>query len=145
MSNLMIILIGGVVPACLWGVSAIFQKQSAAHGMHPGLYLALFGVITAGVGVAGALASREFEWVKLGSMHAALAGVTYALGAGLISFALWRYGAPISKLAPILSCGVLVTVALGALVLGEAAKFNFIQLTIGTLLIVGGAILVTNA
>jgi uncharacterized membrane protein len=145
MSNLMIILIGGVAPAFLWGITAIFQKQSAVHGAHPGLYLVLFGLMTALVGFAGLLLAREFVWVKLGSMHAALAGLTFALGSGLISFALWRYGAPISKLAPILSCAVLVTVAASAIFLDEAARLNFPQLLIGTLLIVGGAILVTNA
>jgi len=84
-------------------------------------------------------------WSKPGAGYAVLAGLTFAIGAGLISFALWRYGAPISKLAPILSCNVLVTVAIGALFLGEAAKLNMTQLGLGTLLILGGAILVSDA
>jgi hypothetical protein len=39
----------------------------------------------------------------------------------------------------------LVTVAASAIFLDEAARLNFPQLAIGTLLIVGGAILVTTA
>ena len=146
MSNAMIILIGGALPAFFWGVTAIFQKQSAVSGFRPLQYLAVFGVVIALAGLAGVLLTRDATaWSRPGAGYAVLAGLTFALGSGLISFALWRYGAPISKLAPILACNVLVTVAIGALFLGEAAKLNMTQLGLGTLLILGGAILVSNA
>ena len=145
MSNAMIILIGGALPAFFWGVTAVFQKQSAVSGFRPVQYLAVFGVVIALAGLAGVLVTRDVAWSKPGAGYAVLAGLTFAIGAGLISFALWRYGAPISKLAPILSCNVLVTVAIGALFLGEAAKLNMSQLGLGTLLILGGAILVSDA
>ena len=52
---------------------------------------------------------------------------------------------PVSKLAPIWSCNVLVTLAVGAVFLGEAAEVDLMKLSAGTLLIIGGAILVSNA
>jgi len=145
MSNAMVVVIGGALPAFFWGVTAIFQKQSAAGGLPPAAYLTLFGVVIAVAGLVGTLVSRSFAWTGAGATYALLAGVTFSLGTGLISFALWRYGAPISKLAPILSCSVLVPVAIGALFLGEAASLNLARLGLGTVLVIGGAILVASA
>ncbi|ANM04556.1 hypothetical protein AMC78_CH02469 [Rhizobium phaseoli] len=76
---------------------------------------------------------------------AATAGTCFALGTGLISFALFAYGVPVSKLAPIWSCNVLVTLAIGALYLGEASEINTGKLAAGTLLILSGALLVSSA
>jgi uncharacterized membrane protein len=76
---------------------------------------------------------------------AAIAGACFALGTGLISYALFSYGVPVSKLAPIWSCNVLVTLAVGALFLGEASQVDVLKLSAGTILIIGGAILVSNA
>jgi len=145
MSNAMVIVIGGALPAFLWGVTAVFQKQSAAGALPPAQYLIVFGAVIALAGVIAALVTRNAAWPAAGTAYAVLAGLTFSLGTGLISFALWRYGVPISKLAPILSCNVLVTVAIGALFLGEAASLNLARLGIGTVLVVGGAILVATA
>ena len=140
-----ILVIGGVLPAACWGVTAIFQKQSAVGGAHPAQYLAVFGAIIALAGIGWLIFARDATWTRAGTFNAALAGVTFAIASSLLSFTLWRYGAPISKLAPILSCNVLVTVTIGAIFLGEGAKLNLPVLGLGTLLIVGGAILVSNA
>jgi uncharacterized membrane protein len=145
MSNAMVVVIGGALPAFFWGVTAILQKQSAVGGLPPAEYLTVFGVVIALAGLAGTLVTRNFTWPGTGTAYALLAGITFSLGTGLIGLALWRYGAPISKLAPILSCNVLVTVAIGALFLGEAASLNLARLSIGTVLVVGGAILVASA
>lgn len=146
MSNLGIVLIGGVLPACLWGLTAVLQKLSAQHGAGPAHYLCAFGIVIAlsGLGVA-AWQQRSGALPAAGIGYAALAGVTFSLGTGLISFALWRYGAPISRLAPILSCNVLVTVAIALLVMGEGAGLDPVKLVGGTVLILVGAAFVTNA
>lgn len=140
-----ILVIGGVIPAICWGVTAIFQKQSAASGLHPMQYIALFGIVLTIVGVIGTLLARDVTWPRAGVVNALLAGTTFAVASLFLSYALWRYGAPISRIAPILSGNVLVTVAIGALLLGEGAQLNIPILGLGTLLIVGGAILVSNA
>jgi uncharacterized membrane protein len=140
-----ILVIGGVIPAICWGVTAIFQKQSAAAGFHPMQFLALFGAVLTIVGIVGTLLVRDVSWPRAGVVHALLAGATFSIAATFLSYALWRYGAPISRIAPILSGNVLVTVAIGALFLGEGAELNVPVLGLGTLLIVGGVILVSNA
>ena len=77
--------------------------------------------------------------------YALAAGFFYAVAAGLISFALLRFGSPISKLAPILGCNVLITVLLGAFLLGEAESLIVWKLVGGTIVVLAGLTLVTAA
>lgn len=137
--------VGGVAPAILWGITAIFQKQSAVSGAGSSAYLIAFGLTLAVAGGISAQIWRPAPWTAEGIGFAAIAGLCFALGTGLISFALFSYGAPVSKLAPIWSCNVLVTLAVGAVFLGEAAEVDLMKLSAGTLLIISGAILVSNA
>jgi uncharacterized membrane protein len=145
MSALFVALIGGMLPAVFWGVTAVLQKQSAVHGTGPAYYLAAFGLVIALAGFVASQVWRDASWTSQGVGYAAMAGLTFSLGTGLISFALWRYQAPLSKLAPIWSCNVLVTVAISALLLGEASQLNLMRLGFGTIFIVVGAFLVTYA
>jgi transporter family protein len=140
------LLIGGVVPACLWGIAAIFQKLSTHHDLAPGPFLAAFGITITLSGVVFGIIQREPagpSWAGL--RYALAAGFFYAVAAGLISFALLRFGVPISKLAPILGCNVLITVLLGAFLLGEAESLNVGKLVGGTMVVLAGLTLVTTA
>lgn len=140
------LLVGGVVPACLWGIAAIFQKVSTQHGLAPGPFLAAFGATIMISGVAFAVVQRSTgdpSWA--GIRYAMAAGFFYAVAAGLISFTLLRFGSPISRLAPILGCNVLITVLLGAFLLGEAQALNVWRLMGGTLAVLLGLALVTTA
>jgi transporter family protein len=140
------LLIGGVVPACLWGIAAIFQKMSTQHDLAPGPFLAVFGITITLSGVVFAIVQRggaEPSWAGL--RYALAAGFFYAVAAGLISFTLLRFGSPISKLAPILGCNVLITVVLGAFLLGEADSLNVWKLVGGTMVVLAGLTLVTTA
>ncbi|MBB5662781.1 putative membrane protein [Rhizobium leguminosarum] len=145
MNSLCPIVIGGILPAIFWGITAIFQKQSATAATGSAVYLIAFGAACALAGLIAALIWRPAPWTAEGLGFAATAGACFAVGTGLISFALFAYGVPVSKLAPIWSCNVLVTLAIGAVFLGEAAELNILKLVAGTLLIISGALLVSSA
>lgn len=145
MATLFVVFVGGVLPAVLWGVTAIFQKLSAQHGTSPAAYLAVFGAVLAAAGVAAGAMGRNTTWTGAGLGYAGLAGVTFALGTGLITLALARYGVPLARLAPLWSCNVLVTVAISAWLLNEAAELRIGQVLLGTGLIIAGALVVTSA
>ncbi|OWV71119.1 hypothetical protein ATY77_16310 [Rhizobium sp. R634] len=145
MNSLWPIIVGGVLPAIFWGITAIFQKQSATSATGSAVYLIAFGAACALAGLIAALIWRPAPWTIEGLGFAAIAGACFAFGTGLISFALFAYGIPVSKLAPIWSCNVLVTLAIGALLLGEASDFDVVRLAAGTLLILSGALLVSGA
>ncbi len=139
------LIVGGYFPAFLWGVTAIFQKQSAQSATGPAIYLIAFGFASAIVGMVWALAWRPSPWTGAGIGFAILAGLCFGSATALINYALSTYGVPVLKLAPIWSCNVLVTLAIGATLLAEASELNLLKLAAGGLLIVGGAVVVSTS
>ena len=140
------LLIGGALPACLWGIAAIFQKLSTQHDLAPGPFLVAFGATIVIVGIVLCFIMRDSTSVSLAGLRFAfMAGLTYAIATGLISFALLRFGIPIAKLAPILGCNVLVTVLIGILWLGEGESLNVWKIVGGTAAVLTGLALVTAA
>lgn len=139
------LIIGGLIPAFLWGITAVFQKLSAGEMLGPGRYLTLFGVTVALVGAFYSYISNETFHFSKGAAYAMAAGLAFSIGAGLLSFALYRYNIPISRVTPILSANVLVPVVVGLLFLDEGATMNVTQLVVGTLFIVGGVTIVASA
>lgn len=145
MNSIWPIIIGGILPAIFWGTTAIFQKQSAMSATGSAVYLIAFGAACVLAGLIAALIWRPAPWTAEGLGFAAISGACFSVGTGLISFALLAYGVPVSKLAPIWSCNVLVTLAIGAVFLGEASELDIVRLAAGTLLIISGALLVSSA
>lgn len=139
------IILGGLLPALFWGITAVLQKLSATALLGPGRYLTLFGIVIALCGCAYAYFTEEATANFKGAAFALAAGLTFSLGTGLLSFALWRYGVPISRVTPILSANVLIPVFVGLAFLGENAGLSVWQLVSGTALIVVGAVMVTSA
>jgi uncharacterized membrane protein len=140
------LLVGGVLPACLWAITAMLQKLSAQHQLGPGPFLAVFGTMVLTVGLALSVAQRdigELSWAGL--RYAMASGLAYAIATGLISYALLSFGIPISKLAPVLGCNVLVTVLLGIVLLGEGTELNAWKAIGGTVVVMLGLALVTSA
>jgi drug/metabolite transporter (DMT)-like permease len=140
------LLIGGVLPACLWAITAMLQKLSAQHNLGPGPFLVAFGAMVLAAGLALSVLQRGAdEWSWIGVRYAVASGLTYAIATGLISYALLSFGVPISKLAPVLGCNVLITVLLGVFLLGEGAGLNIWKAVGGTATVMLGLALVTSA
>ncbi len=74
-----------------------------------------------------------------------LGGFTWAIAAGLVAFALSKYGLPISKLVPLYNMNTLVAVLIGRVVFSEAKDMNTTKLIIGSILIVMGGSLVATS
>ena len=94
MNSLWPIVIGGILPAIFWGITAIFQKQSATAATGSAVYLIAFGAACALAGVIAALIWRPAPWTAEGLGFAATSGACFAVGTGLISFTLFAYGVP---------------------------------------------------
>lgn len=58
MNSLWPIVIGGILPALFWGITAIFQKQSATAATGSAIYLIAFGAACALAGLIAALIWR---------------------------------------------------------------------------------------
>lgn len=129
----------------LGGMTAVFQKRSAAANLGPGRYLVVFGAMILFGGLVTTLLFREPGFTLAGTAFAGLPGICFTLGTGLLSFSLWKLRMPISSAAPLLAANVLVPVLVGITYIGEGSEMDPIRLPIGTALVLAGSIFVISA
>jgi transporter family protein len=139
------IVLGGIIPAFVFGVYGVMQKQCMRAGLGlAGFFLVLGGTV-AGVGLA------VYAWVPgdAPALRAVLSAVGFALfwslGIGLILLAVGRFGANISQLAPLYNSATLVTVLLGLWLFAEWKEVRAFPLLLGAVSIVVGAVIVMRA
>jgi glucose uptake protein GlcU len=95
------IVIGGLLPALLYGVTGILQKMSARAEGGAGMYLIFLGLGTVIVGAILHFVLPEPSISIRPACFALVAGLIFSLGAGLISVALINCQAAISQLTPL--------------------------------------------
>ncbi len=145
MERILMIAIGGLLPALAFGLAAIFQKAAALQGVQIGTYLVYVGLVAMLGGFSLRLAFAESGWALAGAPFALFAGVGMAIGMGGISFAVARLSAPISLLAPITVLSTLVTVVIGLIVFREYGQISAFKVMAGAVLVVAGAALVAGS
>lgn len=145
MDRLWIILVGGLLPAFLFGVSAIFQKSAVLGGVTAGTYIVFDGLVMVAVGLILRQALGETTFFAPGWPWAIAGGLCFAVAAGAFAFAVQRMGAPVSLLAPITVISTLVTVVLSFIIFREHEGVRGVQLMGGALLVVAGAALVATS
>ena len=141
------LLVGGVVPALLFGLFAIFTKASSQHFLASSPYLIVLGLSIALVGVASGpiLGTGIGNLTSKGIGFGMLAGILWGLGMLLVSIALNRLGTPISVLTPLYNMNTLVAVLLGLWIFSEWKEVQALPLILGAVLITAGGILVARA
>ena len=136
------LLVGGLVPALGYTIFALGTKVASQAGLGAGPLLVM-------VGIACALTGAGFWFVLPAGIDARsaswglVAGLAWAVGTGFVSFALARWGVPISKLNPIYNTNTLFTVVLGLVVFSEWKQANPLPLVGGAILILLGSLLVS--
>lgn len=144
-SNYIGIVLGGIVPAILFGIGGYFVKASNQEGISINYFIFFSGI---GILIISILAFIVFEGklINLRSgTYAFLVGVTWALGMFLVTMALTKYNPPMSIIAPLNSTACFFTVLLALIVFSEWKDLHIIRLVIGTVLIVVGAMLVSTS
>jgi transporter family protein len=139
------LVLGGFLPAILYGLAGVLQKASARAGGSVPLYLMVFGLATCLTGLIYRQVTGDSTFSGRAALWALLAGALFATGAGLISTALIRYDASISQLSPLYNMNILITVVLGLLVFSEWEFVTTPRLLIGTAVILFGGWLVSGA
>jgi hypothetical protein len=139
------LLIGGVLPAVLYGVTGVLQKLSAKAEGGPAMYLICLGAGTVLVGVVLQFLLPEQTFSFRSVSFALAAGLSFSLGAGLISLALLRYQAAIAQLSPLYNMNVLVTVVIGLALFAEYQNVDVLRLVGGTVVIIAGGLLVASS
>lgn len=139
------LLVGGALPALLFGMTGLLQKGAARAGVGVGPYLVLvgLGVVATGFLFGGVFPDRSLS--ARSGFFAALVGVTWGFGMGFVALALARYGAPLSKLAPLYNMNTLIVALLALVIFAEWREVHGLRLLLGALLVVAGGLLVARS
>lgn len=139
------LLVGGFLPALLFGITGVLQKAYGRAGGGSGWYLLLVGL---GVSVTGLVAAPIIGDRGLTARAGLVAlgiGLSWGLGMIAVMVGLSRFGAPLSKLAPLYNLNTLVVVLLALALFAESRDVNVMKLLSGAALIMLGAVLVARA
>ena len=143
--NLLGIVIGGIIPAFLFATSSIFAKAAVKTGISNSIYMSLIGISVLVVGVLLYFFNAENSYSLKGIALSICTGFSWALGATFFAFAMMKFGTPVSKLVPIHTTAALFAVLTGFYFFSEWQQVHTIKLLLGTLLIISGAVLVSNS
>jgi uncharacterized membrane protein len=135
------ILIGGLLPALLYGGAGVLQKTASKTGIGPGPYIFIIGAVAAIIGGIITLVSRDTSVTWSGGAQTAGFAVLWSAAIVLIVVALGRYEGPVSVIVPLYNMNTLIAVLLGLLVLGEWEGVNGWRLVAAAVLIVAGGAL----
>ena len=139
------VVIGGLLPAVLYGVAGTLQKASQRTGAGIGPYLICIGLSVVGVGALATWVNTERAITGKGAWLAAGMGLAWGLGTWLVALGLSRYAVPVAKLAPLYNSNTVVVVLLGLLLFAEYREVSIGRLAVGVVLVVSGATVVARA
>ena len=139
------LLLGGFLPALIYGVSAIFQKMSTSLGISLSAYLVATGIGIALVGISFYVFDQTFSFSIKSGVYAIIFGLTWGLATGLVAYTLLNFDIPISQLVPLYNMNTLVAVLLALIIFSEWKDLHTLKLLTGSALIVAGAVLVANS
>jgi hypothetical protein len=139
------LVIGGLLPALVYGFGGFLQKICNQNGIALGYYVISggLGMVITGLVVLAFTADRNYS---LGAIALTVVlGICSATGMALVGIALVKYKISIAKLSPLYNMNTLVTVSLGLLLLSEWKEVHTVKLLIGAMMITLGGILVVNS
>jgi drug/metabolite transporter (DMT)-like permease len=139
------LLLGGFVPAVLFGIVAVFQKVINRSGTGMGPYLMGLGLTIFAMGALFALWDRDFAVTPRAATFIALFGVLWSVAMVCVAIAIKRYDGQIGQLVSIYNMNTLVTVVIGLVVLSEWKNVQPGKLLAAAVLITLGGILAANA
>ena len=139
------LLVGGFLPAFIYGGSAIFQKFSTNVGISISTYLVSVGLGVAIAGLGFYIFDNTVPFSIKASSFAGLFGLTWGIASGLVAYSLLHFNIPISQLVPLYNMNTLIAVLLALVIFSEWKDLHTIKLLTGSVLIVIGAIFVANS
>ena len=139
------LLLGGFLPAFIYGGSALFQKISTNLGISLPAYLVATGIGVAIVGIGFYLFDHSFTFTVKSGLYACAFGVTWGIASALVAYTLLNFDIPISQLVPLYNMNTLIAVLLALIVFSEWKELDTVKLLSGAALIVAGSIFVANS
>ncbi|MBE9066869.1 hypothetical protein IQ260_09405 [Leptolyngbya cf. ectocarpi LEGE 11479] len=144
-SNLLGLIVGGLLPALFYGLSSVFAKSSTNAGMSVGGHLFVIGIAISVTGLLFNTLVPSNIPSLLAVASSSMQGVLWGLGTGCVVLGLLNYQAPLAKLVPLYNMNTLVTSGLALVIFSEWRTVNPLQLLVGAGLIIAGGVLVSGA
>ncbi|MBI3035151.1 EamA family transporter [Candidatus Woesearchaeota archaeon] len=134
----------GIVAAICFGINTVIFKIAIQKGnLNPAYASLIFGVGISTVFLFYYFAKPNLQFELKSTLLALIAGVIWAIGFLAIAVAIANKG-NVAQLAPIYNANTIIAVILGIILLKEVPNMSqMIRIIIGTLMIVGGAVLVS--
>lgn len=139
------LLIGGLIPAFLFGISGFVQKISTNQNITIGAHLVTIGVGVITVGLIVCLINNGEVYTIKKVIPSFIIGAAWGAGMFLVTFALMKYNASLSALAPLYNMNTLITVVVALILFSEWKEANLYKLLAGSLLITIGGVLVASS
>jgi transporter family protein len=142
-SNYTGILLGGLLPAVLYGICGICTKASNRQGISLNYFILFAGAGAIFVAFLSFALFKEKSMSTRSATQAFLVGATWAGGLAIVAMALTKYNTPISMIAPLNATACLITILLALWMFAEWKDVHVARLLIGAILIVIGGMLVS--
>ncbi len=139
------IIIGGFLPAILFGVAAVFLKVANRDGVGTGPYLMGIGATVLVVGALYTLWDRDTAMSLRSALFIGLYSMVWSAAMICVAIALKRYQAQIGQLVSIYNMNTLVTVLIGLTVLSEWRSVHPAKLIVAAILISIGGVFAATA
>lgn len=137
--------IGGILPAILLGAGTVLMKFSLRAGISIPMYLSFVGATVLSCGAISAWWFSETDFRATSAVFAISMGLCWSLAIASMTYGLSTLKLPVSVVAPLTNSNALVAVSLGLLLLEEFHQVNAMRLSLGTILIVLGATVVSTS
>ena len=140
------LILGGVLPALMFGISNIFTKVSNSGGMSTSAYVTIVGIAVTLVGIiSNFTVGQNFTADPRSILSSLCVGVTWALGQLMIALALQKFPIPLSVISPIYNCNTLIAVCIALIIFNEWTLVSMGFLCVGAFLTTIGSILVARS
>lgn len=144
-SNYIGMIVGGIVPAIIFGLGGVFVKASNQEGISINYFILFSGMGALIISILAFIVFQEKSINVRSGIYAFFVGATWALGILLVTMALIKYNTPMSIISPLNCTACFVTVLFVLIIFSEWKSLHVIRLGIGTVLIVVGAMLVSTS
>ncbi len=146
-NNTLGLLIGGLIPALFYGLSAIAMKAGAGFKVSTANYMMIIGVVIflTGLAIQPWLGNSDNELTPKAIAIVVASGLFWALGTTLVNFAIVKFDSPIALLTPLYNMNTLVAVLGGMILFAEWKTVNSVPVFLGTALVVCGGVLLSRA
>ena len=146
-NNTLGIIIGGIIPAFLYGVSTITMKAGAEYKISTSTYLMVIGIVIFIVGLLSkqVLNLPESSGNFAGLGFAVVSGLLWGLATTLVNYSIVKFGTPIAILTPLYNMNTLVAVLGGMVLFAEWKTVQSLPVFIGSILVVCGGVLLSKS